>query len=125
MRAERVGGAGEVGDDRVVDHEVDGNAGLDVRGVATESGDGVAHRGEVGDGRNTGEVLHEDASGHELQLALAGLLRGTAAVGDGPDVVGGDVDAVFPAQQVLHQARAANTGRTWGSPTIESRRKMS
>ena len=37
------------------------------------------------------------------ELAVAGLLRGAAAVGDRADVVGGDVDAVFPAQQVLDE----------------------
>ena len=100
---ERVGGTGEVGDDRVVDHEVDGNAGLDVGGVAAEPRDGIAHRGEVGDRGHAGEVLHQHARGHELQLAVPGLLCGTTPIRDRANVVGGDVDTVFAAQEVLDQ----------------------
>ena len=77
--------------------------GSTLRGVAAEAGDRVAHRGEVGDRGHAGEVLHQHARGHELQLAVAGLLRRPAAVGDGADVVGGYVDAVFAPQQILHQ----------------------
>ena len=77
--------------------------GSTVRGVAAESARRVAHRGEVGDRGHAGEVLHQHARGHELQLAVPGLLRGTTAVGERADVVGGDVDAVFAAQQVLDQ----------------------
>ena len=87
----------------MVDHEVDGNARLDVAGVAAEPRDGVAQRREVGDGRHAGEVLHEHARRHELQLAMTGFLRRTAAIGNGANVVGGDVAAVFPAQQVLDE----------------------
>ena len=94
---QRVGGAGEVGDDRVVDHEVDGNSGLDVVRVTAEARDGVAQGGEVGDGWDPGEVLHQHARGHELDLAASGLLCGTAAVRDRLDVVGGDPDTVFAA----------------------------
>ena len=125
MRGERVGGAGEVGDDRVVDHEVDRDAGLDRSRVAAEAGDRVAHRGEVGDRGHAGEVLHQHARGHELQLAVADFLRGAAAVGERADVVGGDVDAVFAAQQVLEQNAQRVRADVRGSSTIASSRKMS
>ena len=103
VAGERVGRAGEVGDDRVVDHEVDGDPGLDLGGVAAEPRDRIAERGEIGDRGHAGEVLHEDACGHELQLAVSGFLLGTTPIRDGAYVVGGDVDAVFPAQEVLDQ----------------------
>src|SRR5207247_3534035 len=64
-----LGRAGEVGDNRVVDHQVDGNAGFDPLRITAEARHRVAHRGEVGDRGNAGEVLHEDPRGHELELA--------------------------------------------------------
>ena len=71
--------------------------------VAAEIGHRVAHRGEVDDRGHAGEVLHEHARGHELQLADTGLGRGTRPVGERADVVGVDVRAVLVAQQVLEQ----------------------
>ena len=55
---ERVGDARDVGDDRVVDDEVDGDARLDRARVAAEIGHRVAHRREVDDRGHAGEVLH-------------------------------------------------------------------
>ncbi len=100
---ERVGDSGEVGDDRVIDHEIDGNARFDAARVAAEPCDGVAHGGEIGDRGHTGEVLHEDARGHELELAPSDFLGGAIAVGERADVVGGDGRAVLTTEQVLEQ----------------------
>jgi len=100
---QRIGGAREVGDDRMVDHEVDGDDRLDVVGVAAEARDCVAQRGQVGDRGHAGEVLHQHARGHELDLATTRLLSGTAPVRDRTDVVGGDVGTVLAAQQILDQ----------------------
>ena len=38
-----------------------GASGLILAGVATEVGDGLAHRGEVDDAGHAGEVLHDHA----------------------------------------------------------------
>ena len=100
---ERVGDAGHVGDDRVVDHEVDRDARLDQPRVATEVGHRVAHRREIDDRGHAGEVLHQHPRGHELQLACPCFGRGTRAIGERGDVVGADVGAVFVAEQVLEQ----------------------
>ena len=62
---------------------------------------GVAHGGEVDDGGDAGEVLHEHAGGHEGDLA-GGLGLGVP-VGEEVDVVGGDGLAVFAAEQIFEQ----------------------
>ena len=73
---ERVGHAGDVGDDRVVDDEVDGDAGLDRAGSPPSVDHRVAHRREVDDRGHAGEVLHQHARRHELQLAVPASRRG-------------------------------------------------
>ncbi len=87
--------AREVGDDRMVDDEVDGNARLDGCAVTSEPRHRVTYGREVGDRGDAGKVLHQHTRGHELQLAVAGLLAGTTAIRDGVDVVGAHVDTVF------------------------------
>jgi hypothetical protein len=98
---ERLGGAEHVGDHRVVDDHLGGGERVDLGGVAAEVGHGLAHRGEVDDARDTGEVLHDHPGRGELDL-LARVCVGVPA-GDRPDVVLGDVGAVLGAQQVLQQ----------------------
>ena len=85
----------------VVDDEFGGREGIDALGIAAEGLDGVAHGGQIDDRRDAGEVLHEHAGRHEGDLA-AGLGLGVP-VGEELDVGGGDVDAVFAAQQVFEQ----------------------
>ena len=85
----------------VVDDELGGSEGIDALGIAAEGLDGVAHGGQIDDGGDAGEVLHEDAGRHVGDLA-AGLGLGVP-VGEELDVGGGDVDAVFAAEQVFEQ----------------------
>ena len=54
---------------RVVDHELDGNQRIDLRGVAVLIPHRVAHRGEVDDARDAREVLQQHARGCERDLA--------------------------------------------------------
>ena len=67
---ERVLGPEQVRDDGVIDDELCGRQRVDLRRVAAEVGDGLAHRREVDDAGNTGEVLHHDARGRELDLRV-------------------------------------------------------
>ena len=83
----------------VVDDEFGGRERIDAFGIATESFDGIAHGGEIDDGGNPGEVLHEDACGHVGDFAA--WLGFRIPVCEELDVAGGDVDAVFAAQQIL------------------------
>ena len=64
-----VDGAEFVDLDGVVDDELGGLERIDLFGVAAEGLHGVAHGGEVDDGGDAGEVLHEDAGGHVGDLA--------------------------------------------------------
>jgi hypothetical protein len=98
---EGVGGAEQVGDDRVVDDELGRSERIDLLGVASERAHGLAHGGEVDDAGDACEVLHDDAGRGELDLGV-GLCRGLPR-SDGLDVVSGDVGAVLRAQEVLEQ----------------------
>ena len=96
---EGIGGAEQVGDHRVVDHQVGRRQRVDLLRLAAEVADRLTHGGQVDDARHPGEVLHHDAGGRVLDLN-AGLRLGIP-VRDGLDVVFGDVAAVLVAQQVL------------------------
>ncbi len=98
---ERILGAEQVGDDRVVDDHLGGRERVDLPGVAAEGGDCLTHGREVDDARNTGEVLHDDARRRELDLGIG--LGGGVPAAEGVDVVGRDVRAVFGAKQVLEE----------------------
>ncbi len=101
VQLERVRAAEDVGDDRVVDHELGGGERVHLLGVATQLGDGFTHGGEVDYARHTGEVLHHDAGGRELDLGVGFGVR--VPGGERAHVVGGDVRAVLGPQQVLQQ----------------------
>ena len=85
----------------MVDDQLGGRERIDALGIAAKSLDGVAHGGQIDDGGNAGEVLHEDAGRHVGDFA-AGLGFGVP-VGEEFDVGGGDVDAVFAAEQIFKQ----------------------
>ena len=65
-----------VDDDRMVDDEVDRHQRIDLLRIAAERGHGVAHRRQVDDRRNAGEVLHQHAG-----RAIGDLDAGRALVG--------------------------------------------
>ena len=100
---ERVGVAGAVfvDLDGVVDDQLGGLERVDLLRIAAEDVHGVAHGGEVDDGGDAGEVLHEDAGGHPGDFA-GGLGFGIPP-GEEFDVVGGDGLAVFVAEEILEQ----------------------
>src|SRR5690606_34983864 len=91
----------DVEDDGVVDDHVGGGERVDLVRVAAEGGDGLTHGGEVDDTGDAGEVLHDHAGRGELDLGVR--LGAGVPVGDGADVVGGDVRAVLGAEQVLRE----------------------
>ena len=85
----------------VVDHELDRDQRVDLLRVAAEVGHRGAHRGQVDDGGDAGEVLQQDAGGVVVDL-LRRLGAGVPAR-DRLDVARGDGDAVLAAQHVLEQ----------------------
>ena len=94
-------GPGLVDLDRVVDDQLDRLERVDLRRVAAQPLHGVAHGGQVDDGRDAGEVLEQDPARPEGDLADRDRLG--VPVGQAQDVVGGDRRAVLVAEQVLQQ----------------------
>ena len=93
---ERGARAEDVDLDRVVDHELDRNQRVDLLRLAAQVGHGVAHRGEVDDGRDAGEVLEQDAGRRERDLAVRLVCRD-------PPGHGFDIRAVAGPKHVLEQ----------------------
>jgi len=94
------GGAEFIDDDRVVDDQVDRNQRVDLLRIAAQRHHGVAHGGQVDDGGDAGEILHQHA-----RRTVGNLGFGLALVGepgnDREDVVLLDGPSVLVAQQVL------------------------
>ena len=80
-----IGRGEEIHLDRVVDDQVDGHERVDLARIAAQAGDGGAHGGQVHDGGDAGEVLHDDA-GRKERNARADRRVGFQA-GDVPDIV--------------------------------------
>ena len=95
------GGPGLVDLDRVVDDQLDRLERVDLRRVAPHPLHGVAHRGQVDDGRDAGEVLEQDAARPEGDLARRDRLG--VPLRQPHDVVGGDRRAVLVAEQVFQE----------------------
>ncbi len=101
MRKKAPIGAVFVDLDGVVDDELGGLQGVDLLGVAAEGDHGVAHGGEVDDGGDAGEVLHEHAGRPEGDLAVLDVLGVPGS--EGGDVFLRHGDAVLEAHEVLQQ----------------------
>ena len=87
--------------DRVVDHQVDVDQRVDRGRVAADLLHRVAHRGEVDDGGDAGEVLHQDAG--RLEGDLDARLGRRVPGGDRLDVGGAHRHPVLEPQHVLQQ----------------------
>ena len=85
----------------MIDHEIDGRKRVDGFGVTTEFLHGVAHRGKIHYGWNTGKVLHEHARGAEGYFAFGGFLR--HPVTERAYVVSADAYIAFMAKEVFQQ----------------------
>jgi len=98
---ERLGRAELVDHHAVIDDEMDRHQRIDLLRVAAERLHRIAHCGEVDDGRNPGEILHQHARRAILDLAtdLALLLP----LDHRDQIVVGDRHPVLEAQQVLEQ----------------------
>ena len=101
IAGERVATAEHVDLDRVVDDQLGRDQRVDPLRVAAELGDRVAHRGEVDDAGDAGEVLHQDARRGEGDLVAR--LGGGVPVGQPLDVLRADGAVSLGPQQVLEQ----------------------
>jgi hypothetical protein len=101
IERKRVGATEVVDLDRVVDDQLDGLQRVDAVGIPSERNDRVAHRSEIDDAGDAGEVLQEDARRHERDFLVRRGRR--IPVRQRGDVVCFDEGVVFAAQQVLEQ----------------------
>jgi hypothetical protein len=85
----------------VVDDHLSRSQRVDALGVAAEVLDGFTHGGKVNHTGNPGEVLHDDSGRGELDLGVWLGIRVPA--GQGADVVGRDIGAIFRPQEVFKQ----------------------
>ena len=89
---------------RVIDDQVARDERVDLLGagfVAGHAHDGLAHGGQVDDGRYAGEVLQNDPAGAERDLGLGHV--GGVVGGERLDVVVGDDPSVVLAENGLEQ----------------------
>src|SRR5699024_7471527 len=84
---------------RVVNNQFGWCQWVDQLGVSTQVHNGFTHRSQVNNTGNTSEVLHQDASRSELNFGVG--LSGRIPVGQGLDLLLGDVLSVFCTEQVL------------------------
>ena len=91
-----------VDDNGMIDDEIDRHQRVDLLRVAAERAGGIAHRRQIDDGGNTGEILHQHARRRKRDL-LAGFAAILAPLGGGTDVCGGYRAAILVAQQVFEQ----------------------
>ena len=109
----RVGPAVVVDLDGVIDDEIDGNKRLDDAGLAAETGHGAAHRGEIDQEGNPGEVLKDDAGNDERNLLGRGRLR--IPCGEGANILLMNLAAVAVAEHGLEH-HADGEGETGDLP---------
>ncbi len=98
VERERVGPAEVIHLHRVIDDELHRLQRIHLLRIPAELRDAVSHRREVHDAWNAGEILQEDARGHEGDLLVPGRPACQRA-----DVVGPHERVVLATQQVLEQ----------------------
>ena len=85
----------------MIDDEIDRLQRVDERGIAAECRDGVAHRREIDDGGDAGEILEQHAARAERDLALDAGLR--IPPGERLDVGALDEGVVLVSEQIFQQ----------------------
>ena len=100
VEAEGVRGAELVDLHGVVDDQLGGEQRIDALGIAAHALHGIAHGGEIDDGGNAGEILQQDARGHEGDFFLRGV---GSPSGESANVFGVNDAAVFKAQEIFEQ----------------------
>ena len=85
----------------MVDDQLGGSQRVDSLRIAAEPHDGLAHGRKIDDAGDAREVLHDDSRGREGDFMI-GLCLGVP-IQQSFDIVLGDIDAVFEAQEIFQQ----------------------
>ncbi len=102
--------------DGVVDDEFGGEERVDALGVATHFFHRFAHGGEIDDRGNAGEILQQDARGHEGDFFLRAVGRPRT---ESLDVFGMDEAIVFKTEEVLEKhTQRKGKGRELGDSLL-------
>ncbi len=103
----------------VVDDQVGGHERIGAAGVGAHGGKGVAHGGEIDHAGHAGEVLQQDAGGHEADFLVAGLAtpRATYSMSAAETRLPSSQRSRFSSRIVVE------TGRLEGSPMPDSWRR--
>src|SRR5215472_11438988 len=86
----------------MIDDEFGGEQGIDFLRVAAEMLDGVAHGGQIDNGRHAREILEQNARGHEGDFFFRGG-SGWIPIREGANVILVDEAVVFVAQKIFEQ----------------------
>ena len=85
----------------MVDDEIDGRQRIDLLRIAAERPHGIAHGGEIDDGRNAGEILHQHAGRAKGDFAF--LLAAVPSHSTPVDVVAGHGAAILVTKEIFEQ----------------------
>ena len=69
------GAASRIGNNRMVNHQIERNLRIDTRGVGAQIACGFTHHGQVNEHWHTGEILQQNASRHVFNFAALNALR--------------------------------------------------
>ena len=106
-----------IDDHGMVDDEIDGHQRIDLVGIAAERDHRIAHRRQIDDRGNAGEILHQHARRAERDLVL-GLAPVVEPGRDGLDVFLLDRAAVLVAQQIFEHDLHENGNREMPAQTV-------
>jgi len=101
VEGERTGGAELVDLNRVVNDEIGGQKRIDFFWIAAEIAHGFAHGCEIDDRGDAGEILQEDARGHERDFVRRSY--GGIPCCEGAHVVWLDEAAILEAKEVFEE----------------------
>ena len=98
---------------RMIDDQLGGQQWIDLLGIAAHLHHGVAHGGQIDDGRNAGEILQQHPRRHEGDFRVNVRFQGP--VRQRLDVLLANGDAILGAEQILQQnlERERQPGCLW------------
>ena len=104
MKRKASGGAELVHLHGMIDDEFGGKQRINFLWIAAEVAHRIAHGGKIDYRRNAGEILKQNASGHEGNFFFAGAFgAGGIPAGEGANIFGMNEAAVFMSQKIFEE----------------------